>query len=174
MKFKTLRLFYKIFFIIFVIYNLQSCSVKYSFTGASLNSKDKTVQVKYFPNRAVLVNPNLSQAFTESLKDKFLSQTNLELVNGNADLTFEGEIVGYSTKPIAISAGEAAQMNRLTVTIRVKYTGINNEKLSFDTRFTRYADYDSSEILSDVEDDLISSIIEELTDDVFNKSVVNW
>ncbi len=151
----------------------SQCGI-YSFSGASLDPKDKTVNVKFFPNRATIINPNLSQLFTEKLKDRFASQTKLELVDFNGDLTFEGEITNYDTKPIAITKDEQAEQNRLTITVHVKFTSINNSKFNFDTSFSRYADYPSSEILTDVEDDLTEQIVTELIDDIFNKSVVNW
>ncbi len=160
-----------VLFVSFILIN--SCGI-YRFSGASLHQDDKTVTVKFFPNRAAIVNPNLSTVFTEALKDQFISQTSLELVDFNGDLMFEGEITGYDTKPIAITQGEQQAYNRLTVTVRVKYTSINNEKYDFNTSFSRYSDYESSELLTDVEDGLIEVIVKELIDDIFNKSVVNW
>ena len=162
-----------ILMLVFFSVLLSQCGI-YSFPGASLDSKDKTVNVKFFPNRAAIINPNLSQLFTEKLKDRFASQTKLELVDFNGDLTFEGEITNYDTKPIAITKDEQAEQNRLTITVHVKYTGINNSKFNFDTSFSRYSDYLSSELLTDVEDDLSEQIVNELIDDIFNKSVVNW
>ena len=101
------------------IHYTTSCKINYSFTGASISPDIKTVSIQYFPNMARLVNPNLSQVFTESLKEKFLSQTNLSLVNNIGDLNFEGEIVEYYTKPMAIQGDETAALNRLTIKIRV-------------------------------------------------------
>jgi len=152
---------------------INACGV-YRFSGASLHPDDKNVTVKFFPNRAAIVNPNLSQIFTEALKDRFISQTSLELVDFNGDLMFEGEIQKYWTKPVSITQEETAAYNRLTITVRVKYTSINNPKYDFDTSFSRYDDYLSSELLTDVEDALTEIIVKELIDDIFNKSVVNW
>lgn len=165
-----------IFILIFVFFLMQRCGI-YTFSGVSLHPNDKTVSVKFFQNRAPLVNPVLSQSFTETLKDKFVSQAGLELVNFNGDLQFEGEITGYNTKPISIVSGESgeqAKNNRLTITVRVKYTSINNEKFNFDEKFSKYGDYPSTQILTDVEDELVNQIIEELTYEIFSKAVVNW
>ncbi len=165
---------YKLILSIIVISVLFSQCGIYSFSGASLDPKDKTVNVKFFQNRAAIINPNLSQLFTEKLKDRFVSQTKLELVDFNGDLTFGGEITEYSTKPIAITQNEQAESNRLTITVHVKFTSVNNPKFDFDSSFSRYADYESSKLLTDVEDDLSGQIVNELIDDIFNKSVVNW
>jgi len=175
---KSKSYFTKVFIFIFAVSLLSNCGI-YSFTGASLHSKDKTVNVDFFQNRATLVNSNLSQDFTEALKDKFISQTSLELVDNFADLTFSGEITDYRTSPVSITGGgangsEKAEYSRLTVTVRVKYISINNEDFSFDKSFSRFADYTSDKLLTDVEDELVTQIIEDLTDDIFNKAVVNW
>lgn len=162
-----------IFLLTIVYLTLQSCGI-YSFSGIALNPDDKTITIKYFPNRAELVNPNLSQVFTEGLKDRFVSQTSLQNVPINGDLQFEGEITGYETKPVAITENETAKYNRLTIKVRVKFESINNSKFNFDNTFSRYADYESTKMLTDVEDELVEQIVEELIDDIFNKSVVNW
>ncbi len=159
--------------IILSVIMLNSCGI-YRFSGASLHPDDKTVTVKYFPNRAAIINTNLSQTFTEALKDKFISQTSLSLTDFNGDLMFEGEITGYSTKPVAVTKNEQSQYNRLTITVKVKYTSINNPKYNFSTSFSRYSDYESTKLLTDVEDELTETIIKELIDEIFKKSVENW
>jgi hypothetical protein len=166
-----MNLFKGIFFIL-LLCNF-GCGI-YSFTGIALDPKDKTVTVKFFPNRATLVNPSLSQYFTEQLKDRIVSQTTLGLVDFNGDLSFEGEISDYKTEPVSITSDEQAVLNRLTIVVRVKYTSINNPKYNFNTSFSRYADYESTSMLTDVEDGLTEIIVKELIDDIFNKSVVNW
>ena len=134
----------------------------------------KTVAVAYFPNRAATIQPSLSQVFTEKLKDYFLQQTNLSLETDAADLNFSGEIVKYEVKPIAIQANEKAAQNRLTIAIKVKFENQKDESKNFEQKFSRYADYDSSQSLAEVEDDLIAQITNELAEDIFNKAVVNW
>jgi len=152
---------------------ITSCGF-YSFTGASISPDVKTVAVAYFPNRSATIQPSLSQVFTEKLKDYFLQQTNLSLETDAADLNFSGEIVKYEVKPIAIQANEQAAQNRLTIAIKVKFENQKDESKNFEQKFSRYADYDSSQSLAEVEDDLIAQITNELAEDVFNKAVVNW
>lgn len=152
---------------------LSGCGI-YSFTGASIPPEAKTVSIKYFPNNASLVEPTLSQTFTDALKDKFVSQTTLILVQRNGDLRLEGEITGYSTKPIAITGDQTAALNRLTITVKVKYVNTFDETKNFESSFNRYEDYPSNKNLADVQETLIIQINEMLIEDVFNKSVVNW
>ncbi|MGE4287480.1 MAG: LPS assembly lipoprotein LptE [Salinivirgaceae bacterium] len=152
-----------------------ACSIKYSFTGASIPPGTETVSIAEFPNMAALVNPMLSNVLTEALKDKFMTQTSLQLVQQNGHLQFEGTIVDYNTKPMAIQAGtDQAAQNRLTITIKVKFVNEKDPKANFDTQFSRYEDYSSDQNLQDVEDSLIEVIVEQLVDDIFNKAVVNW
>ena len=147
---------------------------KYSFTGASISSETKTVQIDYFPNQSSLIQPSLSQTFTEKLKDRFVSQTSLELVKNNGDISFKGAITNYYSNPTAIQGNEQAALNRLTITVRVNYVNINDSDKNFETSFSRYADYSSSQNLVTVEFALIDEICDQLVNDIFNKSVVNW
>ena len=143
-------------------------------SGASIAPDVKTISVKYFNKTASLGPSSLSQTFTEKLKDKFLTQTSLTLTNSNADLTLEGGITGYVITPQAIQTNETAAVNRLSITVNVKFTNIKDEKQNYETTFTRYAEYPSSQNITDVEDQLITVINEQLVDDIFNKSVINW
>ena len=152
---------------------LSSCGF-YSFTGTSISPDVKTVAVQYFPNRAATIQPTLSQVFTERLKDYFLEQTNLGLEADVGDLNFSGEIIKYEIKPIAIQANEQAAQNRLTIAVKVKFENTKDESKNFEQKFSRYMDYDSSQSLAEVEDNLIEQITNELEEDIFNKAVVNW
>jgi hypothetical protein len=152
---------------------LAGCGV-YSFTGASIPPEAKTITVTYFVNTAQYVEPSLSQTITDGLRDRFLAQTSLDFVSEGGDLQLEGVITDYSTRPVAIQGNETAALNRLTVTVRVKYTNLLDPAKDFELPFTRFEDYSSSQDLSAVKDQLISVISEALIDDIFNKAVVNW
>jgi len=121
-----------------------------------------------------MVEPTLSQAFTDALRDKFVSQTNLTLIQKGGDLMIDGAIVAYTVKPIAIQSNQTAALNRLTITINVRFTNIYDEDKDFETSFTRYEDYPSNQDLAIVQQNLIDLINEMLVDDIFNKAVVNW
>lgn len=160
------------FLALFAIILLQGCS--YSFTGASISPSVKTISVSYLPNNSALVQPTLSRKLTETIRDKFTSQSNLSLVNSNGDLTIEGEITGYTTEPVAITGDQKAALQRLKITVNIRFTNKQDSKQDFETSFSRYSDYDSQLRLSDVEESLINSISDELAQDIFNKAVVNW
>ena len=160
--------------IVFLFTVLSSCKVKYSFTGGSVDPKVKTVSIQYFPNNAPIVVATLSQAFTQALRDRFSSQTRLTLVNYNGDMNIEGSITGYSVQPQAIQGNQTAALNRLTITVNVKFTNKIDEKQNFEQSFSRYEDYSSSLNLSAVQDGLIQDISSALIDDIYNKTVVNW
>lgn len=149
------------------------CGV-YSFTGASIPPGAKTITVSYFVNNAQYVEPVLSQVLTNTLRDRFQAQTDLDLINEGGDLQLEGTITEYSTRPIAIQGDETAAQNRLTIAVKVKYTNSLDPDKDFDILFTRFEDYSSSQELSAVKDQLIAVISEALVDDIFNKAVVNW
>lgn len=155
------------------VFMLTGCKI-YSFTGASIPPQAKTVSVSYFVNNATVKQPMLSQLLTEALKNKLQSQTTLSLINSTGDLDFTGEITSYSIQPMAIQANETAALNRLTISVSVKYTNSFTESQSFESSFSRYRDYETSKNLSAIELDLIKQINEELVEDIFNKALVNW
>jgi len=151
-----------------------ACKITYSFTGASIAPNVKTFMVDYFPNRARLVNPNLSQLFTEGLQEKLIKQTSLNQITDKADLEFSGQITEYDVKPMNISQGDLAAQNRLTIGIKVKFTNNKEHEQDWEKTFSAYEDFDSNRSLNDVEDELVRLIIVKLTDDVFNASIANW
>ena len=150
-----------------------SCGV-YSFTGASIPTEAKTISVQYISNKAAVVQPSLSQVITDGLIDAFTGQTNLEITENEGDLSFSGYITKYQIKPMAIKANETASQNRLTIAIKIKYNNSFDDKQNFESTFSRYRDYASSENIVDVEGGLIEEISKELIEDVFNKAFVNW
>ena len=158
---------------LFAIIFLYSCGI-YSFTGASISPNIETVYIDYFQNNASMVQPTLSNTMTESLKDKFISQTNLSLTEINGDLEFEGEIIEYKVKPISIQANETAAQNRLTISVKVTFTNTFDENQNYSQSFSHYADFDSSKDLSIIEIELIEQIVEVLSENIFNKAVANW
>jgi len=165
---------FQILFLFVLLMSVNACQIGYSFTGAPITAK--TISIDFFPNRARLVNPSLSQTLTDAFRDKFVNQTKLDLIEGDADLHLEGEIVDYNTQPVAIQGNEQAALNRLTIVVQVRFT--NNEpgkeNDSFEQKFTGYEDYDASRSFSSVEEELDMIIIERIVTDVFNKAVVNW
>lgn len=151
----------------------SGCGV-YSFSGASVSPEIKTFSVQYFPNKAQLVQPILSQAFTEKLKERLLSLSGLSQSIRDGDLQFEGYISSYTNSPTAIQGSQTAALNRLSISVFVKFINTKDSKQNFETTFTRYADYDSGKRLDEVEQGLIDEINRQLIDDIFNKSVSNW
>lgn len=154
------------------IWMMQGCS--YSFTGASISPTVKSISVSYLPNNALLVQPTLSRKLTEAIRDKFTNQSNLSLVGSNGDLNIEGEITGYTTEPVAITGEQQAALQRLKVTVNIRFTNKQDETQNFETSFSRFQDYNSKQRLADVEESLIEIINDELAQDIFNKAVVNW
>jgi hypothetical protein len=161
-------------FILTIVFLSSSCKVNYSLNSGSIDPQIKTISISYFPNNAIVVQPTLSQSFTEALRDKFTSQSKLSLINRGGDLNIEGSITGYTIQPVAIQGNETAALNRLTITVNVKFTNKFNEQQNFDTSFSRFEDFDASKALSSVEETLIKDINTTLVEDIFNKALVNW
>lgn len=152
----------------------ESCSIKYSFTGASISPEVKTYSVADFPNVAPMVAPILSSTFTLALMEKMARSTSLSQVKSDGDMSFEGEITDYTSMPIAVTGDEYASQNRLTITVRVKFTNRFQPKNNFDRRFSAFEDYDNNQMLQSVEGTLIPQIVDKLITDIFNAAASNW
>ncbi|MDG1697534.1 MAG: LptE family protein [Polaribacter sp.] len=146
----------------------------YSFTGGSTGDA-KTIQIDFFSNQAPLVEPTLSQRFTQDLQDLFTRQTNLTLTKSNGDLYFSGEITGYRVNPMSATAAQTAAQNRLTVTINVRFVNKLIEKDDFEKQFSFYSDFDANaQLTGGVLEAALDEIIERITQDIFNASVAKW
>ncbi len=170
MKLKLLLLFACIMFA------MPSCRISYKFNGAALDyTVYKTVHISDFPIRAALVYAPLQQTFETELQNYVQRNTRLKIVdNGNADILIEGEITGYNLTPQAVTENAYASKTRLTIAVRVKYTDNKNEKNDVDQTFSAYRDFDASELLIDVQDQLCQEITSELIDLIFNATLGNW
>jgi len=150
------------------------CTVKYSFTGASISPDVKTVSIKDFPNMASMPEPSLSYVFTEQLRTKFSQETSLSVVRSNGDIQFEGEITGYSMSYESVRSDETAAQSKLTISVHVLFTNTKEPLRSFDKRFSEYELFSSDQSLESVKEGLIKTIVTNLVDDIFMEAVANW
>lgn len=162
--------------LLLIVLALTGCSVKYSFTGASVPPDAKTFSVQYFQNQAPLSGPTYSQTVTDALRDYIASQSRLTLVT-NGDLDFQGSVKSFSTAPVAVASANPGQssLTRLTIIIEVTYTNKNDPKKGYTATFSRYADYPSGQTLAgSVQDNLVQQIDKQLVQDIFDKAFNNW
>ena len=156
----------------------SGCKISYKLSGASISPEVKSVFIEYFRNRSKVINPTLSQSFTEAMKDKFVNETGLTLNTEQGDLEFSGEITGYDVRPLSVQKSDTgrdfASMNRLTITVKVIFVNNKYHDQDFNTSFSAYFDWDSSKPVSQIENEAVKVITEQLIEDIFNKSVANW
>ena len=159
---------------LFIAMLLNACTMSYSFTGASISPEVKSVSVANFQNLAPLVNPTLSNTLSEGLRNRFVTQTRLNVISAYGDLSFSGEIRDYRVQPVAIQGNEVAAMNRLTISVRVKFENAIDPTQNYDKNFSHFEDFDSRQKLVQVEQELVNLIVEKLVEDIFNSAVANW
>lgn len=153
----------------------NSCTISYKFNGAALDYNIyHTIRVSEFPIRAALVYPPLQQTFELELLDYITRNTRLQTVDGASDLELEGEITGYNLSPQAVTEDAYASRTRLTITVRIKYIDNKQEGKDIDQTFSAYRDFDSSEMLTDVQDELCQQISKELVELIYNATLGNW
>ena len=161
------------FFVILAIATASCGTVSFNMTGASVGNA-RTCQINFFENRADIVNPRLSADFTDALKDKVQSSTSLRLVNSEADVTFDGEITGYAVQAQQITAAQVAARDRLTISVRVRFTNELEPDKNYDRSFSRFQEYPGGDQLSSHESQLVEDILAELMEDIFNEAFASW
>lgn len=157
-----------------VIFINNGCKPTVSLSGATIPLEAKTISVAFFTNNTTLGAPSLSQRFTEKLRDVVSQQTSLALIKQNADLQFEGYIADYNVAPVAVQSTDRASLNRLTISVQVKYINSFDATKNFEQAFTRFADFNSTENIAAKEPELVTEIYRQLTEDIFNKAFNNW
>lgn len=145
----------------------------YSMTGGDVGAAE-TISVAIFPNYSDYVNPQLSQAFTDQLRQLFVQQTPLTLVSSGGDLHFEGSIIGYEISAKAATNAETTAQNRLTISVNVIFTNELDSDKSFEQVFSRFRDFPADQDFSAVESQLVTEINRELSENIFNRALVNW
>ena len=149
-------------------------AIKYSLSGASIPPDAKTFSVAYFPNNATMVSPILSPTRPDALVDSSSPRPRLVQVDEVREFAFERENTNYTSVTASVSSEDTALLNRLTITVKVRFTNALDEKMSFNRTFSAYEDYDSSRLLTEAEGELIPLIVDTLVTDIFQASASSW
>ena len=165
-------------FLLGIIILFGSCTVQYSFTG--INTDAETITINSFFNDADSGPPDLAQVFTDMMRDYFQQNTSLKFADNDGDLQFEGAVTGYRLTPVSPTAAanrdeiSTASQTRLTITVSVNFTDIENPENDFTKNFSFYSDFDADQQVTDIEEELIKEIYEQILLNIFNESVANW
>lgn len=159
--------------VLLLLIALASCRVNYSFTGGDPGNA-RTLSVDLFQTGAPLASPNVAQVCTETVRDLLLAQTPLKLARTEGDVQYTGTIVGYNVQPVSIQANESAALNRLTITLNVVYVHTLDPTKNTTFTVSRFADYNSTQDLVTVEEQLVRTISNQLAQDIFDRTLGNW
>lgn len=152
-----------------------SCTISYKFNGASIDySKTKTIQIGNFPIRSTYVWSPMQAIFQNKLTDIYASQTRLKQVKRNGDLVLEGEIVGFDQFNKGVSNSGYSNQVQLKMTVNVRYTNNKNHAEDFEQKFSATATYDATQQLVNVQEELVTEMCKDITDQIFNATVANW
>lgn len=156
---------------------LYSCRIQIGLAPISSidYSKVKTISITDFENHADYVYAPLAIEFNQKLKDMFIQQTSLRLVDSGGDLEISGEIIGYNQYNEAVDASGYSSKVKLTLTVKVSYVNNTNHEEDFtDQQFSAFQTYDSSQLLTAVQDGLITVMVKDIAEQIFNSTVANW
>ena len=154
-------------FCIVLVMMLSSCSVSYKFNGASIDyTKTKTIQINDFPIRSSYVWGPMGPMFNNELK---LSQ-----VKRNGDMKIEGEITQYQQRNKSVSSEGFSAQTELSITVNVRFTNNTNHAEDFEKSFTASQSYETTQSLQSVQEELVTLMIKDICDQIFNATVANW
>ena len=154
---------------------LNACSVSYKFNGASIDyTKTKTIQINDFPIRSAYVWGPMANIFNNQLKDQYANHTKLIQVKRNGDLKIDGEITRYEQRNKSVSAEGYSAQTELSMTVNVRFTNNVNHNEDFERQFTASASYETTMSLNSVQEELVTEMIENITDQIYNATVANW
>ena len=158
-----------------MVFLVSACSIKYRLDGASIDyTKTKTIQIADFPTRSSYVWGPMGPMFNNQLKDVFANHTRLIQVKRNGDLRIEGEIIQYSQRNKAVSSEGYSAQTELSITVNVRFTNNANHKEDFERQFTATSSYETTRSLNSVQEQLVSEMVKDLTDQIYNATVANW
>ena len=154
---------------------LAACSVSYKFNGASIDyNKTKTIQIADFPIRSSYVWGPMQALFNNQLKDQFANHTRLIQVKRNGDLKIEGEITQYTQRNKSVSAEGYSAQTELSMTVNVRFTNNANHSEDFERQFTATSTYETTQSLNSVQEELVTQMVKDIVDQIFNATVANW
>ena len=155
---------------------LAACTISYKFNGSSINyDKVKTISFENFPNRsAAFVWGPMESMFNTALQDIYVQQTRLKQVRQGGDLELSGEITNYNAYNKGIGSDGYSTMAELRMTVNVRFVNNTNHVEDFEQQFSASREYNSSQQLSAVQEDLVDQMIDEIVEQIFNATVANW
>src|SRR5574344_1352776 len=158
-----------------IILSFQACSITYKFNGASIDyTKTKTIQIADFPIRSSYVWAPMASIFNNQLKDQYANHTKLIQVKRNGDLKVEGEIARYEQRNKSVSSEGYSAQTELSITVTVRFTNMVNHTEDFEQQFTATSTYDNTQSLNAVQEELVTQMVKEITEQIFNATVANW
>lgn len=168
MKFNTILL-------AFILLSMVSCkSCKYSLSGINIPADVSNISIGYFNNQASLVNPSISQKFTEQLKDKFMRETSLAIVPQNGDFKITGAITDYRIQPSATTNTTEAAKNRFSMTVNVVFECPKHKDMNFTEQITKFQEFNATENFQTIENRLTEEVSTQIIQEIFNKVALKW
>ena len=174
---KSFSFFHSFIFSFFFILSffLTACSISYKFNGASIDyTKTKTIQISDFPIRSSYVWGPMASIFNNRLRDQYADHTKLTQVRQNGDLKIEGEITRYDQRNKSVSADGYSAQTELSMTVNVRFTNNTNHNEDFEQQFTATSSYETTQSLNAVQEELVTQMVKDIVDQIFNATVANW
>lgn len=167
MKFQN----YGLAFIFLLSMLFQSCL---SFKGITIPPDMETFYVENFSDRSNSAIPNLDVDFTIQLRDKIRQNCRLVFSDNAPDVSFEGEITRFEIENVSPTADNQVDYNKLVIKVKVRYYSDDDPEIGFEKVFQHFEQYPATELLVNVQDQLVETIFDQIAEQVFNEAFTNW
>jgi len=154
---------------------LCACRIEYKFNGSNIDyTKVKTIEIENFPIRSAYVWSPMQSIFQNKLTDIFANQTRLKQVKRNGDLQLSGEITAFDQYNKGISSEGYSSQVQLKMTVNVRFVNNKKHEEDFERQFSATTEYDASQQLTAVQEELVTQMTKDITEQIFNATVANW
>jgi ABC-type uncharacterized transport system auxiliary subunit len=154
---------------------LCACRVEYKFNGSNMDyTKVKSIEIENFPIRSAYVWSPMQSIFQNKLTDIYANQTRLKQVKRNGDLQLSGEITAFDQYNEGISSEGYSSQVQLKMTVNVRFVNNKKHEEDFERQFSATTEYDASQQLTAVQEELVTQMTKDITEQIFNATVANW
>lgn len=156
-----------------LVAGLAGCGF-YSLTGATIPAHITTIAVPLAEDRSVGAPPGLDQRLTDLLIDRFAGRTRLALVanENDADVVLYAQISRYGSQPVAVTGGEVAALNRITISVDIRYVDRVEDRERLARTFAQNESYSATDLAQEAP--TAERVLALIADDVFTAATSDW
>lgn len=166
------------YLILILVLALTSCwPTSVSFKDGSVPPEWKKFRVQTLESKAANAPISYAPNLTEEIKDAIQNRVGLKLVSNESDdpqVTVTGVVDNYNVTPLSLQDNTAQVKNRLTIRASFEIFITEPEEEVMKLNVSRFSDFDASQNVGAIQNQLLGEINDQIVQDVLNKLLSNW